>query len=72
MTENKPYKTLTGEIWVKQGADKRRITENVEILELFQDSGTYKPELQALKGSSVSNLEMTAINEYFKRHFACE
>ena len=67
--KNKPYKTLTGEIWVKQGADKRRITENVEILELFQDSGTYKPELQALKGSSVSNLEMTAINEYFKRNF---
>lgn len=70
--KNKPYKTLTGEIWVKQGADKRRITENVEILELFQDSGTYKPELQALKGSSVSNLEMTAINEYFKRNFGKE
>lgn len=70
--KNKPYKTLTGEIWVKQGADKRRITENVEILELFQDSGTYKPELQALKGSSVSNLEMTVINEYFKRNFGKE
>lgn len=65
-------KTLTGEIWVKQGADKRRITENVEILGLFQDSGTYKPELQALKGSSVSNLEMTSINEYFKRNFGKE
>lgn len=70
--KNKPYKTLTGEIWVKQGADKRRITENVEILELFQDSGTYKPELQALKGSSVSNLEMTSINEYFKQNFGKE
>lgn len=70
--KNKPYKTLTGEIWVKQGADKRRITENVEILELFQDSGTYKPELQALKDSSVANLEMTAINEYFKRNFGKE
>lgn len=70
--KNKPYKTLTGEIWVKQGADKRRITENVEILGLFQDSGTYKPELQALKGSSVSNLEMTSINEYFKRNFGKE
>lgn len=26
--KNKPYKNLTGEIWVKQGTDKRRITEN--------------------------------------------
>jgi len=25
--KNKPYKNLLGEIWVKQGADKRRITE---------------------------------------------
>ena len=32
---NKPYKNLQGEIWVKQGADKRRITENAEILALF-------------------------------------
>lgn len=30
--KNKPYKNLKGEIWVKQGADKRRITENIEIL----------------------------------------
>lgn len=30
--KNKPYKNLNGEIWVKQGADKRRITENAEIL----------------------------------------
>ena len=33
---NKPYKNLQGEIWVKQGADKRRITENAEIL-CFRD-----------------------------------
>ena len=30
--KNKPYKNLNGEIWVKQGADKRRVTENTEIL----------------------------------------
>ena len=33
--KNKPYKNLNGEIWVKQGADKRRITENSEILATF-------------------------------------
>lgn len=33
--KNKPYKGLNGEIWVKQGADKRRITENSEILATF-------------------------------------
>jgi predicted HTH transcriptional regulator len=50
--KNKPYKNLQGEIWVKQGADKRRITENIEILSLFQSSGAYHPEEDAIKGTS--------------------
>ena len=41
--KDKPYKNLSGNIWVKQGADKRRVTDNAEILSLFQDSGTYHP-----------------------------
>lgn len=63
---NKPYKNLQGEIWVKQGADKRRITENAEILALFQDSGSYRPEEDAEKGSSIKDLEMAYVREYFE------
>ena len=46
--KNKPYKNLNGEIWVKQGADKRRITENAEILALFQDSGSYQADARSM------------------------
>ena len=63
---NKPYKNLQGEIWMKQGADKRRITENAEILGLFQDSGSYQPEKEAEAGSSVKDLEMAYVREYFE------
>ena len=70
--KNKPYKTLSGSIWIKQGTDKRRITENSEILSLFQDSGSYKPELQPLMGSSISDLEIVTINEYFEKNFGRE
>lgn len=56
---NKPYKNLQGEIWVKQGADKRRITENAEILALFQDSGSYYPEEDAERGSSMDDFKVT-------------
>lgn len=70
--KNKPYKTISGEIWIKQGTDKRRVTENSEILSLFQDSGAYKPELQPLAGSSVSDLEIVTINEYFEKNFGRE
>ena len=64
---NKPYKNLQGEIWVKQGADKRRITENAEILALFQASGTYRPEEDTIRGTSISDLEIVYLKEYFKK-----
>lgn len=69
---NKPYKNLQGEIWVKQGADKRRITENAELLGLFQSSGTYHPEEDAERGSSMADLEMTYVRDFFKRVYGKE
>ena len=35
---------------MKQGADKHRITENSEILALFQDSGSYQPDAAGVNG----------------------
>ena len=35
----KPYKDRNGTIWIKQGADKRRLTDNNEQIRLFQQSG---------------------------------
>ncbi|MCQ2278348.1 MAG: putative DNA binding domain-containing protein [Bacteroidales bacterium] len=64
---NKPYKTNNGEIWVKQGQDKRRVTENSEILELFQDSGSYYAEEATVRDSSVNDLEMTYLRDYFQK-----
>lgn len=69
---NKPYKNLQGEIWVKQGADKRRITENSEILALFQSSGTYRPEEDAIRETSISDLEITYLKEYFRNVYGRE
>lgn len=65
--KNKPYKTLTGEIWVKQGADKRRITENAEILSLFQESGSYQTDLSPVNGTSIQDTNRYDLNQYMKR-----
>ena len=35
---------------MKQGADKHRITENSEILALFQDSDSYQPDAAEVNG----------------------
>lgn len=64
---NKPYKDLSGTIWVKQGADKRRVTENSEILGLFQSSGTYHPEEDAEPGTTTNDLEMRYVRDFFHR-----
>lgn len=68
--KNKPYKNLTGEIWVKQGADKRRITENSEILALFQDSGSYQTDAAGVDGSSFEDIDRYAIDEYINKVYA--
>lgn len=64
---NKPYKDLNGIMWVKQAADKRKLTENSEILSLFQDSQMYKPETAAVSGTSIKDFETTYINEFFQK-----
>ena len=69
---NKPYKNLQGEVWVKQGADKRRITENIEILGLFQAAGNYHPEEDAERGSSMDDLEMAYLRDFFKKVYGKE
>jgi len=64
---NKPYKTVSGHIWVKQGSDKRRIVENNEILSLFQASGSYHADEAVIAGTSIVDLEVAYINDYFQR-----
>ena len=68
--KNKPYKNLNGEIWVKQGADKRRITENSEILALFQDSGSYQPDAAGVNGTTFDDLDRYAIDDYLQKVYA--
>lgn len=63
---NKPYKDLSGNIWVKQGADKRRITENSEILSLFQESGQYYPDEAGIPGSSQKDLDTLVLDRFFE------
>ena len=64
---NKPYKNLQGEIWVKQGADKRRITENAEILALFQDSGCYQTDASGVNEATFDDLDRYAIDDYLQK-----
>lgn len=61
----KPYKDLSGNIWVKQGSDKRRVTENAEIRRLLQNSHQYQADADGVEGSSENDIDTKALDEYF-------
>ena len=66
---NKPYKNLSGDIYMKQGADKRRVTENAEILRLFHQSGAYYPDHEMVRGTGIADLNRQLIEEYCTKNF---
>lgn len=67
--EYKPYKDLSGNIWVKQGADKRRVTENSEIRRLLQSSRQYQVDIDGVDGTSEDDIDTKALDGYFKSVF---
>ena len=68
--EYKPYKDLSGNIWVKQGADKRRVTENSEIRRLLQSSHQYQVDEDGVDGTSEDDIDTKALDESFKSVFS--
>ncbi len=52
-----PYKDKDGIIWVKNGANKRKVTSNEELARLLQTSGYVYAEERIIKHSSLSDLD---------------
>ncbi|MCD8208946.1 MAG: putative DNA binding domain-containing protein [Bacteroidales bacterium] len=66
---NKPYKTDKGEIYAKQGANKRLIKDNAEIMRLFQRSGNLLADEMEVYGTSIQDVNVPEFEEYFRREF---
>jgi len=66
---NKPYKTAKGEIYVKQGSNKRLLTDNAEIMRLFQNSGNLLADEMEVHGTSIEDIDEEKFEEYFKKEF---
>lgn len=63
----KPYKDTKGQIWVKQGSDKRKLTDNNEILRLFQQSGLVYIDEMIVPGSSLEDINITKVQSYLEK-----
>lgn len=66
---NKPYKTAQGEIYVKQGSNKRLLTDNAEIMQLFQQSANLLADEMEVHGTSIDDIDEKIFSDYFKKEF---
>jgi len=62
----KPYKDNNGTIWIKQGADKRKLTDNSEIMRLFQQSGMAYVDEMCIANTSSADVNKDKVNDYVK------
>lgn len=65
----KPYKNQKGEIYIKRGPDKKRVTDNLELLKLFYDSSAYQPDRAGIDGTSIKDIDMIRLGEFFKKYY---
>ena len=63
----KPYKDNNGTIWMKQGADKRRVTDNDEIMRLFQQSGKAFVDEMIIAGTNITDVDKNKVSHYITR-----
>jgi len=66
---NKPYKDNNLAVWVKQGPDKRRVSDNAEILRLFQSSANLSADEMEVYGTSLDDVNQDKFEQYFKKEF---
>jgi predicted HTH transcriptional regulator len=63
----KPYKDGNGIIWIKQGPDKRKLTDNNEIMRLFQESGMLHIDEMIVAGTSMADIDKDKVNNYVEQ-----
>jgi predicted HTH transcriptional regulator len=66
---SKPYKDSNGTIYLKNGADKRKVTANDEIARLLRESNSLYAEEIVVKKSSTKDMNMEQLNKFlFKKY----
>ena len=61
---NKRYHDNNGVVWVKQGADKRKVFDNSELIAMLADNGQMYPDTLPVRGTSIKDLNMEVVKEY--------
>lgn len=66
---NKPYHDNKGIVWVKNGADKRKVFDNAELAEMMTDCGSFAPDEAGVRDATVNDLDATTIKLFLGNRF---
>ncbi len=67
---NKPYRDNKGVIWVKQGANKRKVFDNTELSEMMSECGNFDPDMASVREATIDDLDEATIKEYLRNRFS--
>lgn len=66
---DKPHTDKDGLIFIKNGADKRKVTSREELSRLLQSSGNLYAEQVLIKGSTVKDLDWGLFREFYEKKY---
>ena len=66
---NKPYRDSKGIVWVKQGADKRKVFDNAELIAMLMENGQMHPDSMPVNGTSIKDLDESTLRDYLLNRF---
>ena len=67
---NKPYHDNKGIVWMKNGADKRKVFDNAELAEMMSECGSFDPDEAAVKHATIDDLDEATIKTFLKNKFS--
>jgi predicted HTH transcriptional regulator len=66
---HKPYKDSNGTIYLKNGADKRKVTSNEELARLLSSGGMIYADEQPIYGSSIEDVDIDLFDTIIQRKY---
>lgn len=66
---NKPYRDSKGIVWVKQGADKRKVFDNAELIAMLMENGQMHPDSMPVNDTSIKDLDENTLRDYLLNRF---
>ena len=66
---NKPYKDKNGYVFVKQCPDKRRVTDNAEMIRLYQGGSHLLADEMEVFDTSINDIDEDKFKDFFQKEF---